>query len=70
MNRSDLKVALLEKGAQHPVIHLHTHGVVAQVKYPGSANFKLPHVACVSRSGVIILTCYRIVIFLITIRNI
>ena len=69
MNPFDLKVALLEKHAQHPVINPHTHGVEHGTN-GWLANSKLPHLACVGRNGVITFTCHRFVIFLITIRNI
>ena len=52
MNPFDLKAAMLAKHAQHPVINLHTHGVVH-----GSnvwvANSKLPLSRVCARSGVI-----------------
>ena len=41
MNRFDLKVALLEKQAQDPVIKPHTHGV-EQGPNVWLTNFKLP----------------------------
>jgi hypothetical protein len=69
MNPFDLKVALLEKHAQHPVINPHTYGVEHGPNV-WLTNSKLPHLACVGRSGVITFTCHRFVIFLITIRNI
>jgi len=52
MNPFDLKAALLEKHAQHPVINPHTHGVEHGTN-GWLANSKLPHLACVGRSGVI-----------------
>ena len=70
MNAVDLKAALLAKHAQNPVINPRTHGVVHRSSIWVAANSKLPHVACVSRSGVIIFTCHRLVSVLITIRNI
>ena len=69
MNAFDLKAALLAKHAQNPVINPRTHGLVHSSSVL-LVNSKLPHVACVSRSGVIIFTCHRFVSFLITIRNI
>ena len=69
MNPFDLKAAVLEKHAQHPVINPHTHGVEHGPNV-WLTNSKLPHLACVARSGVITFTCHRFVIFLITIRNI
>ena len=46
MNPFDLKVALLTKHAQHPVINPHTHGV-EHGSNVWLANSKLPHLACV-----------------------
>jgi hypothetical protein len=51
MNPFDLKAALLEKHAQHPVINPHTRGVEHGPNV-WLANSKLPHLACVDRSGV------------------
>jgi len=68
MNPFDLKVALLEKHAQHRVISPHTHGVEHGPNVLLS-NSKLPHLACVVRSGVVTFlpaSCY----FLTTVRNI
>jgi hypothetical protein len=68
MNPFDLKVALLEKKAQHPVINPHTHGVEHGPNV-WLTNSKLPHLACVARSGAVTLltpSCY----FLTTVRNI
>ena len=52
MNPFDLKVALPEKRAQHRVVNPHILGVES-----GSnvwlSNSKLPHLACVARSGVV-----------------
>ena len=63
MNPFDLKAALLEKHAQHPVINPHTHGVEhgPNVRL---TNSKLFHLACVGRNGVITFTCHRFVMFL------
>jgi len=52
MNPFDLKAALLEKHAQHPVINPQTRGVEHGPNV-WLANSKLPHFACVGRSGVI-----------------
>jgi hypothetical protein len=68
MNPFDLKVALLEKHAQHPVIDPHTHGVEHGPNV-WLANSRLPHLARVARSGVVTFlpaSCY----FLTTVRNI
>ena len=69
MNPFDLKAAPLAKHAQHPVINLHAHGVVHRSSI-WVANSKLPLSRVCARSGVIAFTCHRLVIFLITIRNI
>jgi len=68
MNPFDLKVVLLEKHAQHRVINPHTHGVEHEPNV-WLSNSKLPHLACVERSGVVTLlpaSCY----FLTAVRNI
>jgi hypothetical protein len=52
MNPFDLKAALLEKHAQHPVINPQTRGVEHGPNV-WLANSKLPHLACVGRSGVV-----------------
>ena len=68
MNPFELKAALLAKHAQKPVINPHTHGV----EHGSNAwltNSKLPHLACVARSGAVSFwpaICY----FSTTIRNI
>ena len=52
MNPFDLRAALLAKHAQHPVINPRTHGV----EHGSNAwltNSKLPHLACVARSGAV-----------------
>ena len=46
MNPFDLKAALLEKHAQHPVINPQTRGVEHGPNV-WLANSKLPHLACV-----------------------
>jgi hypothetical protein len=45
MNPFDLKVAMLAKHAQHPVINLHTHGV-EHGSNVWLTNSRLPHLAC------------------------
>jgi hypothetical protein len=45
MNPFNLKVALLEKHAQHRVINPHTHGVEHGPNV-WLSNSKLPHLAC------------------------
>ena len=68
MNPFDVKAALLEKHAQHPVINPRTHGVEHGPNV-WLANFKLFHLACVGRSGAVTFlpaSCY----FLTTVRNI
>ena len=68
MNPFDLKVALLEKHVQHPVIDPHTHGIEHRPNV-WLTNSKLRHLACVARSGVVTFlpaSCY----FLTTVRNI
>ena len=52
MNPFDVKAASLEKHAQHPVINPQTRGVEHGPNV-WLANSKLPHLACVGRSGVI-----------------
>lgn len=52
MNPFELKAALLAKHAQKPVINPHTH----RVEHGSNVwltNSKLPHLACVARSGVV-----------------
>ena len=56
MNPFDVKAALLEKHAQHPVINPHTHGVEHGPNV-WLANSKLPHLACLGRNGVVTFTC-------------
>jgi hypothetical protein len=68
MNPFDLKVALLEKHAQHRVVNPHIHGV-ERGSNVWLANSRLPHLACVARRGVVTFlpaSCY----FLTTVRNI
>jgi hypothetical protein len=48
MNPFDLKVALLDKHAQHRVINPHTHGVEHRPNV-WLTNSKLRHLACVGR---------------------
>ena len=69
MNAFDLKAALLAKDTQNPVINSRTHGVVRRSSVL-LVNSKLPPSHVCARSGVITFTCHRVVIFLITIRNI
>ncbi len=60
MNPFDPKVALLEKHVQHPVIDPHTYGFEHRPNV-WLTNSKLPHLACVARSGVITVlpaSCY------------
>ena len=52
MNPFDVKAALLEKHAQHPVINPRTHGVEHGPNV-WLANSKLFQLACVGRNGVI-----------------
>jgi hypothetical protein len=68
MNPVDLKVALLEKHVQHPVINPHTHGFEHGPNV-WLTNSKPRHRACVGRSGALAslpASCY----FLTTVRNI
>ncbi len=68
MNPFDIKVALLEKHVQHPVIDPHTLGVEHGPNV-WLANSKLPHLVRVGRSGAVTFLpaiCY----FLTTVRNI
>ena len=69
MNPFELKAALLAKHAQKPVINPHTHGV-EHGSNVWLTNSKLPDLACVGRSGVIIFFATDLLLFLITIRNI
>ena len=68
-NPFELKVVLLEKHAQHPVINPHIHGVEHGPNV-WLANSKLPPSRVLARSGVITFTCHRFGIVLTTIRNI
>jgi hypothetical protein len=68
MNPFELKAALLAKHAQKPVINPHKHGV-EHGSNVWLTNSKLPHLACVARSGAVTFLsaiCY----FSTTIRNI
>ena len=68
MNPFDLEVVLLDKHVQHSVIDPQTHGIEHRPNVLLS-NSKLPHLACVVRSGVVTFlpaSCY----FLTAVRNI